>query len=98
MQRRVQQLDRPISDALHFNNSVGLTFEHLHSSFSQPNEDTIVDLQEAEKLEGLALLGVNLVDALYPDDECQLGLLGDVEAIVPLGITREPDPLPLDEN
>lgn len=36
--------------------------QHLHGSLGQADEDTIVDLEQTEQLEGLALLGVNLVD------------------------------------
>ena len=38
--------------------------EHLDGSLGQLDEDTIVDLEETQKLEGLALLGVNLVDTV----------------------------------
>ena len=36
--------------------------QHLNSGLGKPDEDTIVDLEKTEKLEGLALLGVDLVD------------------------------------
>jgi hypothetical protein len=36
--------------------------QHLASGLGEPDEDTVVDLKETEKLEGLALLGVDLVD------------------------------------
>ena len=42
---------------------VGLDdLQHLDGSLGQPNEDAVVDLEETEKLESLALLGVDLVD------------------------------------
>ena len=36
--------------------------QHLEGGLGEPDEDTVVDLEETEELEGLALLGVNLVD------------------------------------
>jgi hypothetical protein len=36
--------------------------QHLNSGLGEPDEDTIVDLEKTEELEGLALLGVDLVD------------------------------------
>ena len=36
--------------------------EHLGGGLGNPDEDAIVDLEQTEELEGLALLGVNLVD------------------------------------
>jgi hypothetical protein len=36
--------------------------QHLGRGLGEPDEDTIVDLEETEELEGLALLGVDLVD------------------------------------
>jgi hypothetical protein len=36
--------------------------QHLNGSLGELDEDTIVDLEETEKLESLALLGINLVD------------------------------------
>jgi hypothetical protein len=36
--------------------------EHLGGGLGQLDEDAVVDLEETEKLEGLALLGVDLVD------------------------------------
>ena len=78
--------------------------EHLDGSLGQPDEDTVVDLKKTEELEGLALLGVNLVDtaeqlvariAKWPskcyvpldaDDEGELGLSGDEERVLLLGL------------
>lgn len=36
--------------------------QHLNGGLGEPDENTIVDLEETEELEGLALLGINLVD------------------------------------
>jgi hypothetical protein len=55
-----------------------LTLQHLQSCLGEPNEDAIVDLQEAQQLQSLALLWVDLVDTLYADNESQLRLGGDV--------------------
>jgi hypothetical protein len=60
--------------------------EHLDGGLGQLDEDTIVDLEETEKLEGLALLGVNLVDTLDADDEGELGLGGDEERVLLLSL------------
>ena len=38
--------------------------QHLGGGLGEPDENTIVDLEETEKLEGLALLGVDLVDTM----------------------------------
>ena len=69
--------------------------QHLHSSLGEPDEDAIVDLKQAQKLQCLALLRVDLVDALYPDDEGELRLSGDVEAVALLGFARETHALSL---
>ena len=52
--------------------------DHLHGSLGQTDEDTIVDLEETEELESLALLRVNLVDTLDADNEDELRLGGNV--------------------
>jgi hypothetical protein len=36
--------------------------QHLCGGLGEPDEDTVVDLEKTEELEGLALLGVDLVD------------------------------------
>jgi hypothetical protein len=41
--------------------------QHLNGGLGEADEDTIVDLEKTEELEGLALLGVNLVDTV----DCQ---------------------------
>ena len=69
--------------------------EHLNSGLGQADEDTVVDLEETEELEGLALLGVNLVDTLDADNEGKLGLGGDVERTLLLGDTLQADLLAL---
>lgn len=52
--------------------------QHLSGGLGQADEDTAVDLEETKELQGLALLGVNLVDTLDADDEDKLGLVGDI--------------------
>jgi hypothetical protein len=42
----------------------GLTLQHLRRRLGKLDEDTIVDLEKSQKLEGLPLLGVNLVDTV----------------------------------
>jgi hypothetical protein len=58
--------------------------EHLKGGLGQTNEDTIVDLEETEELQGLALLRVDLVDTLDTDDKDKLGFSRDVERAVRL--------------
>jgi len=60
--------------------------EHLRSSLGYLNENTVVDLQEAEQLERLALLRVDLVDTLDTDDEGELGLGGHEERVIALRV------------
>jgi len=67
--------------------------QHLQGGLGEPDEDTVVNLQQAQQLEGLALLGIDLVDALYPNDESELCLGRDVEAVRLLGLARQPYPL-----
>lgn len=69
--------------------------EHLNGGLGQADEDTVVDLEKTEELEGLALLGVNLVDTLDADDEGELGLGRDVERTLLLGDTLQADLLAL---
>ena len=38
--------------------------EHLQGSLGELDEDTVVDLEKTEELQGLALLGVDLVDTV----------------------------------
>jgi hypothetical protein len=74
--------------------------QHLAGGLGEPDEDTVVDLEKTEELEGLALLGVDLVDTaqvsipsgyrekfdvpLDTDNECEPGLSGDEERVVAL--------------
>ncbi|CAC9887446.1 unnamed protein product [Aureobasidium pullulans] len=69
--------------------------QHLNGGLGQTDEDTVVDLEKTEELEGLALLGVNLVDTLDADNEGKLGLGRDVERTLLLGDTLEADLLAL---
>jgi hypothetical protein len=69
--------------------------EHLNGCLGQADEDTVVDLDKTEELEGLALLGVNLVDTLDADHKGKLGLGGNVERTLLLGNTLEADLLAL---
>lgn len=46
--------------------------QHLHSSLGELDEDAVVDLEQTEELQCLALLGINLVDTLDADDESKL--------------------------
>jgi len=69
--------------------------EHLNGGLGQADEDTVVDLEKTEELEGLALLGVDLVDTLDTDNEGELGLSGDVEGALLLGDTLQADLLAL---
>lgn len=69
--------------------------EHLRGGLGQTNEDTVVDLKKTEELQGLALLGVNLVDTLDADDEDQLGLGRDVVGTLGLGDAGKTDLLTL---
>jgi hypothetical protein len=56
--------------------------QHLGGGLGEADENTVVDLEETEELEGLALLGVDLVDTLDADDEGELGLGGDEEGAI----------------
>lgn len=58
--------------------------QHLAGGLGESDEDAIVDLEETEELERLALLGVNLVDTLDTDYKDQLVLGRDVESVVSL--------------
>ena len=62
----VSTLVDELADGLEVGVSVGderlNDLQHLAGSLGKADEDTVVDLEETEELEGLALLGVNLVD------------------------------------
>lgn len=75
---------------------VGLDdLQHLDGSLGELDEDAVVDLEKTKELEGLALLGVNLVDTLDADDEGELGLSRDVEGALLLGDALKADLLAL---
>jgi len=69
--------------------------QHLNGGLGEADEDTVVDLEKTEELEGLALLGVDLVDTLDTDDKGELGLGRDVERTLLLGGAGEADLLAL---
>jgi hypothetical protein len=69
--------------------------QHLSGSLGDADEDTVVDLEQTEKLEDLAGLGGHLVDTLDADDEDQSSLSRDVGRVVLLGLTVEADLLAL---
>lgn len=69
--------------------------EHLGGGLGQADEDAVVDLEETQELQGLALLRVDLVDTLDTDDEGELRLSRDVVAALGLGDTVEADLLTL---
>jgi hypothetical protein len=58
--------------------------QHLAGGLGEADEDTVVDLEKTEELEGLALLGVDLVDTLDTDNKGKAGLSGDEERVVAL--------------
>jgi hypothetical protein len=65
--------------------------QHLQSSLGELDEDAVVDLQQTEELQSLALLGINLVDTLDANDKSQLVLLGHVKLVLLLGLTLHAD-------
>jgi hypothetical protein len=65
--------------------------EHLNGSLGQTNKDGIVDLEKTQKLKGLALLWINLVDTLDTNNESKLWLGRDVERAFRLGNTSKAD-------
>lgn len=69
--------------------------QHLDGGLGEADEDTVVDLEKTEELEGLALLGVDLVDTLDTDNEGELGLSRDVVRTLLLGNTSKADLLTL---
>ena len=69
--------------------------QHFRRGFCEADEAAVVDLEEAEELEGLALLGVDLVDTLDADDEDEFGFRWDVVGAFLLGYTSEADLLAL---
>jgi hypothetical protein len=69
--------------------------QHLHGSLGKLDEDTVVDLEQAEQLQSLALLGVDLVDTLDADNKGKLRLGRNVEAVAALGLAGQTNLLPL---
>ena len=69
--------------------------QHLAGGLGEADEDTVVDLEKTEELEGLALLGVDLVDTLDAGNEDELGLGGNIVAALGLGDASETDLLTL---
>lgn len=63
--------------------------EHVHRRLVGAHEDAVVNLAEAEKLEDLLRLGVDLVNTPEADDEEELRLRLDVEAPLHLGSALE---------
>jgi len=79
----VSSLVDELSDRLEVGVAIGNVWvddgQHLLCSLGQADENTIVDLEESEKLEDLSWLGGNLVDTLDSDHEDELRLLLNVE-------------------
>lgn len=69
--------------------------DHLGGGLSDLDENSVVDLEETEKLEDLAGLGGDLVDTLDADKEDQVGLSGNVGGVVLAGNAGEADLLAL---
>lgn len=99
-------IDFPVSALIHqFANAleVRLTIrnprlddtEHFKGGLGEADKHTVVDLEETEELEDFAWLRGNLVDTLDADDEDELGLRGDVEGAVFLGVAGDADFLTL---
>ena len=65
--------------------------QHLRGSLGELDEDTVVDLEQAKKLQSLALLGIDLVDTLDADDESELRLGRNVELVLLLGLALQTD-------
>jgi hypothetical protein len=71
---------------------VGLNqLKHLSGSVGETKEDTVVDLEKTEQLKDLARLGSNVVDTLDTDNKDKLGLGGNVEVTVGLGLATKTD-------
>ena len=69
--------------------------EHLKDGLGQTDEDTVVQLTEAQKLQDLAGLGADVVDTTDTDDESDLGLRLDEKLSSVLGIAASLDELQL---
>ena len=64
--------------------------EHVLGSLVDLDEDSIVNLPQSEQLENLLDLGRHLVDTTDSHDKDELGLSGDIEVSLLLGITLKP--------
>lgn len=69
--------------------------KHLRGGFCQADENTVVDLEETEELQGLTLLRVDLVDTLDADDEDKFRFSRDVVLTFLLGDASKADLLAL---
>src|SRR5438132_5232250 len=91
----VSTLVDKLADGLQVRSTVGNVglnqLEHLSGSVGETEEDTVVDLEKTEQLENLAGLGSNVVDTLDTDNKDKLGLGGNVEVTVGLGLATETD-------
>lgn len=63
--------------------------EHLESGLVQLHKDTVVNLEESEKLQDLAGLGVHTVDTADTDHKGNLSLRGHVNVARGLGLAGE---------
>lgn len=64
--------------------------EHVLGGLVDLDEDSVVDLPQSEQLENLLDLGGHLVDTTDSHDKDELGLSGDIEVSLLLGITLQP--------
>lgn len=91
----VSTLVDKLADGLQVRSTVGNVglnqLEHLSGSVGETEEDAVVDLEKTEQLENLAGLGSNVVDTLDTDNKDKLGLGGNVEVTVGLGLATETD-------
>lgn len=91
----VSTLVNELADGLQVGVSVGDPWlddlEHLKSCLGHANKDTVVDLEETEKLEDLAGLWCDLVDTLDTNNEDELVLSWDMERTILLGQTLKTD-------
>jgi len=69
--------------------------EHVLGGLVDLDEDSVVDLPQSEQLKNLLDLGGHLVDTTDPHDKDELGLSGDIVVSLLLGITLQPDLIPL---
>lgn len=69
--------------------------KHLSGRSSDFNKDTIVDLEQPEKLEDFSWLGSDFVDTPQPDNEIDLRFSWDKEITSGLSDSTKPDVLTL---